>query len=226
MQISSSFNIFDTFVRLIPGCTVLYTVRLFCPLSENEIPTAIDLLFCIAIAYVIGSAFYGFSKPIKCLINRVVFGGNPRNNFVEPKKSHLCYVVKDEFTRELAQKIKKDIEKEAEIKMQHVSEHKSNSDFAINYMVNYLELNGLNGKEDKMVSLSDMFGCMVVVMIAVGFIWGLSSCCESLSVALRGLSFGFLAVITGVFIGSYLECVRLRYSIVVRTYYALTKNKP
>ena len=239
---STSFNIFDIFVRIIPGCVLTSFLRILWLNSSNFGSTiAEDILLYVAISYALGALIDIISKPVSYLINTLLFGGNPRKQYMFKAKKHWNIdVIRDKHTRDLANtqinhifnrifpdpkkdKLPSDRTSEDEGKkdgslLERTSENEEKGDFAFGYMINYLESHGNNEKEDRLLSIANM-GISMATTIALCFICTLLTPAPTILEQYNVIVIALLAFGSFVgFISLYLVYIRMRFSVVVRTF--------
>ena len=237
--VSSSFNFYDIFVRLGPGCILVgcfYSCfnRIIPPLNMDS---TFIIVLNIAIAYIAGTLIRALFRFFKVHLDNIVFGGNPRDLFPDRPKGKKKAVIKEIITREIAKKhvtliVKQQgnlIHGQQDVACEHDYDSKRKNHFAFSHMVNCLELNGKSGKSDRICSLVDMCSSLMVtlflcfLMLSVNYIlfYTLGFDCGGMwNHKLATAIIAFITLLTG-FISAYylyIHYTQMRFAMIVQLY--------
>lgn len=236
--VSSTFNFYDIFVRLGPGCILVGCF--YCCFNKIIPPLNMSSTFLIvlniAIAYIAGTLIRAPFRLIKKHLDNIVFGGNPRDIFPDDSKNGKQAVIKEEITRKVAQKHVALIVEQQEAlicgqqgeSQKLTSESNRKNHFAFSHMVDCLELNGKSGKADRICSLVDMCSSMMITFIFCvimlgascffyynkGYDWGITwNGCASVIIAFTVLAAGLISACY-----LYTHYTQMRFSMIVQLY--------
>ncbi len=164
-SVTSSLNLFDIAVRLVPGALVLAACGFFSGwCSEICGDDAITLFLAFVASYTVGTLLRFPAKFLSELIHLIAYDGNPRDRYPDrgSRKGRLGFtgrsVIRDPSTRALGLACRRAIAKHYGLK--HVEPR-----FAFGFMINYLEAEGVSAKGDRMCSISDMCLFLNVVFL-------------------------------------------------------------
>ena len=240
--VSSTFNFFDIFVRLGPGCIL---VGCFYCCFNKVIPSmnmdsTFVLVLNITIAYLAGTLVRAPFRLVKDILDNWYFGGNPRDIYTTVIKKP---VIKEEITRKVAKKLVDQITDQLELKDVYdkggmegkkaaentnslTDKEKRNNHFAFSHMVNCLELSGKSGKADRICGLLDMCAYSIVTLAICAIMLGISTA--------RGLGLDWNETIHPIFIviimviifttgivsslHLYYHYTQMRFSMIVQQY--------
>lgn len=214
--IVATFNLFDLFVRLVPG--VVFLSFLLQPLgpicaSVNE---GVVIVIFLALAYAIGVLMRALAYPLRRAAHWIAYGGNPRKLYASFGKG-LVPVIKNDATRALAGLCMNAV-------CDDVLDGRRDAEFAMGWMISYLELHGCSEKEDRINGLVDtssslaaVFACAAIYQLFFG----------ANSEVFQGFRDFANAAVALILIALTLVCMvlsiryeRIRFSIVIRSFAA------
>lgn len=170
-SVTSSLNLFDIAVRLVPGALVLAACGFFSGWCSDICgDDAITLFLAFVASCTVGTLLRFLAWPLSELIHLVAYDGNPRDRYLDrgSREGRLGFtgrsVIRDPSTRALGFACRRAIAGHYGLK--HVEPR-----FAFGFMINYLEAEGVSAKGDRMCSISDMCSSLNVV-------FPIDPCCE------------------------------------------------
>lgn len=168
-KLTDKLNIFDIFTMLIPGIFSFGIISLSLAGDYYSIweKTGNEkyVLFCI-VSYVYGIFLQEFGAFCdQKFVYENLYGGRPRELFLQKKWYEEIW--NNEVAYEDALKIKEHFE----IDFDKKNENESNA-LMFAYCVNFCELNGMSGKIDRMLAISEMarslyWGCVLAIAVNV-----------------------------------------------------------
>ena len=239
--VSSTFNIFDLFVRLIPGCVLVGCY--YCCFRETipfmDMDPKLLIVLNVAIAYIVGTLLRAPWRIIKTMLDKFAFGDNPRFIYTQTidTQNNKCktFVIKEFATRTMAKKLVDDIIAQSPCLAK--CDDMKRSHYAFGHMVNYLEVNGRSSKTDRIGNLADMCSSVIVTLIICAIMLIVSAICCSKCIGMNlGLSWNltfFSGIITALVFAAgiisscylYVHYTQVRFSMTIIQYSILIKKE-
>ena len=168
----NKFGIFDIFSMLLPGLCLMFITRYLLPGSVTTFLSfyiEIDLFTILIISYLLGVFLHEIGTIFdKKIMYKFLYGEDPRRLVL---KKNVLYKGKPiEFL--LAKKIKNILLNDLDIQEHKELTDYEMSEFIVCYCINVLDMNSLNGKTDKMLTISEMsrtlfIGCSILCLLQV-----------------------------------------------------------
>lgn len=165
------FGVFDIFSMLIPGICLLSLTKCFIPptvLSFINITINFDTVTFLIISYIFGIVFHELGTICdNVFLHKWLFKGAPRKLLFD---EHKVLFKGKPIEYQLAIKTKETLMREYGVTNMSKMNQEDLSDFVSCTCINTLEVEGLNGKPDKMLTISEMsrslfLGCFILCIL-------------------------------------------------------------